>query len=62
MEVFMKDGVEIVMPDDDERSRRNMMKAAEFMARMIQKYGKQVLAKIEERERLEAAGKSDISE
>ena len=27
-----------------------MIVAAEFMARMIQKYGKKVLAKIEERE------------
>jgi len=42
MEVFMKDGVQIVMPDDDEQSRRNMERAAEFMARMIMKYGKKV--------------------
>ena len=42
------------MPEDDEKSRQNMIIAAEFMARMIQKYGKKVLAKIEEKERLEA--------
>ena len=30
-----------------------MIVAAEFMARMIQKYGKKVLAKIEEKERME---------
>ena len=43
------------MPDDDEKSRQNMIIAAEFMARMIQKYGKKVLAKIEEKERLEVS-------
>ena len=47
------------MPDDDEKSRQNMMIAAEFMARMIQKYGKKVLAKIEEKEKLEAVVLSD---
>ncbi len=62
MEVFMKDGVQIVMPDDDEQSRRNMERAAEFMARMIMKYGKKVLAEIEERERLEAEAQSKSSE
>ncbi len=62
MEVFIKDGVQIVMPDDDEQSRRNMERAAEFMARMIMKYGKKVLAEIEERERLEAEAQSKPSE
>ena len=33
-----------------------MIIAAEFMARMIQKYGKKVLAKIEERDRKNAEG------
>ena len=36
-----------------------MIIAAEFMARMIQKYGKKVLAKIEEKERLEANKESE---
>lgn len=54
MTTFMKNGIEVCMPKDDEKSRQNMIIAAEFMARMIQKYGKKVLAKIEEKERLEA--------
>ena len=54
MTVFEKNGIEVYMPDDDEKSRQNMIVAAEFMARMIQKYGKKVLAKIEEKERLAA--------
>ena len=54
MTVFEKNGIEVYMPDDDEKSRQNMIVAAEFMARMIQKYGKKVLAKIEEKEKLEA--------
>ena len=53
MKTFMKDGVEIWMPDDDEESRQNMIIAAEFMARMIKKYGNKVLAKIEAREKVE---------
>lgn len=66
MTVFMKNGIEISMPEDDERARQNMIIAADFMARMIQKYGKKVLAKIEARERAEAeaglARFSDCSE
>ena len=58
MTTFMKNGIEVCMPEDDEESRQNMIIAAEFMARMIQKYGKKVLAKIEEKERLEAIEKS----
>ena len=54
MTTFMKNGIEVCMPEDDEKSRQNMIIAAVFMARMIQKYGKKVLAKIEEKERLEA--------
>ena len=38
MTVFEKNGIEVYMPDDDEKSRQNMIVAAEFMARMIQKY------------------------
>ena len=61
MTTFTKNGIQVCMPDDDEKSRQNMMIAAEFMARMIQKYGKKVLAKIEveEKEKLEAVVLSD---
>lgn len=55
MKTFMKNGVKIVMPDYDAVSRRNMMRAAEFMARMVQKYGKEVLAGIEAEEKAKAA-------
>lgn len=48
MTTFTKNGIEVYMPEEDEKSRQNMIVAAEFMARMIQKYGKKVLAKIEE--------------
>ena len=59
MTTFMKNGIVVCMPEDDEKSRQNMIIAAEFMARMIQKYGKKVLAKIEEKERLEANKESE---
>ena len=59
MTTFMKNGIEVCMPEDDEKSRQNMIIAAEFMARMIQKYGKKDLAKIEEKERLEANKESE---
>lgn len=59
MTTFMKNGIEVCMPEDDEKSRQNMIIAAEFMAHMIQKYGKKVLAKIEEKERLEANKESE---
>ena len=59
MTTFMKNGIEVCMPEDDEKSRQNMIIAAEFMARMIQKYGKKFLAKIEEKERLEANKESE---
>lgn len=51
MKTIMKDGVKVVMPDYDAVSKRNMMRAAEFMARMVQKYGKEVLAEIEAEEK-----------
>lgn len=54
MKTFVKDGVKIVMPDYDAVSRRNMMRAAEFMAQMVQKYGKEVLAEIEAEEKAKA--------
>lgn len=52
METFIKNGIEVEMPDDDEKSRQNMIIAAEFMARMIQKYGQRVLEKIEKKENM----------
>lgn len=53
MTTFIKNGMEVEMPDDDEKSRQNMIIAAEFMARMIRKYGEKVLAKIEAKEKME---------
>ena len=47
MTTFMKDGVEISMPPMDKTARLNMERCAEFMARMILKYGPEVLAEIE---------------
>jgi len=47
MTTFMKDGVEISMPPMDRDAKLNMERCAEFMARMIEKYGKEVLAEIE---------------
>lgn len=61
MTVFEKNGIEVYMPEDDEKSRQNMIVAAEFMARMIKKYGKKVLAKIEEKERLAAGGEPEAA-
>ena len=55
MKTIMKDGIKVVMPDYDAVSKRNMMRAAEFMARMVQKYGKEVLAEIEAEEKAKAA-------
>ena len=43
----------VEMPEDDEKSRQNMIVAAGFMARMIRKYGDKVLAKIEAKEKQE---------
>lgn len=50
MTTFTKNGIEVYMPEEDDKSRQNMIVAAEFMARIIQKYGKKVIAKIEERD------------
>ena len=58
MTTFMKNGIEVCMLEDDEKSRQNMIIAAEFMARMIQKYGKKVLAKIEEKRTIGSKQKS----
>lgn len=49
----MKNGIAVEMPEDDEKSRQNMIVAAGFMARMIRKYGDKVLAKIEAKEKQE---------
>ena len=38
MTTFIKNGIEVEMTDDDEKSLQNMIIAAEFMARMIKKY------------------------
>ncbi len=43
---IMKDGVEISMPPLDKAARLNMERCAEFLARMIQKYGGEVLDEI----------------
>lgn len=45
----------------DEVSRRNMEKCAAFIARMIEKYGREVLAEIEEEERQVAAMQEEES-
>lgn len=47
MTTFTKNGVEISMPPMDKTAKLNMERCAEFMARMIQKYGQAVLAEIE---------------
>ncbi|MDD3169488.1 MAG: hypothetical protein PHC91_08535 [Eubacteriales bacterium] len=41
----------------DEKTRYNMEKFASFMARMIEKYGKQVLAEIEAEEKAKESQK-----
>ena len=45
----------------DAVSRRNMEKCAAFIARMIKKYGREVLAEIEEEERQAAAKQEEGS-
>jgi len=50
MSTFTKAGVEISMPPMDKTAKLNMERCAEFMARMIEKYGKEVLAEIEAEE------------
>lgn len=51
MTVFKKNGVEVSMPPMDRTAKLNMERCAEFMARMIQKYGKDVMAEIEAKEK-----------
>jgi hypothetical protein len=50
MTTFTKNGVQITMPPMDKTAKLNMERAAEFMARMLQKYGQEVLAEIEAKE------------
>ena len=57
----MKDGVEISMPPMDKTARLNMERCAEFMARMILKYGPEVLAEIEAEEAEKASREENKS-
>ena len=50
MTTFIKDGVEISMPPMDNKARAAMERCAAFMAKMILKYGPEVLAEIEAEE------------
>ncbi len=45
----------------DKVSRRNMEKCAAFIARMIEKYGREVLTEIEEKEQQETVNQVDGS-
>lgn len=45
--ILIRNGVEISIPPMDATAKLNMERCAEFMARMIQKYGKEVMAEIE---------------
>ena len=42
--VLIKDGVEISMPELDKQTELNIERFAEFMARMIRKYGQNLVA------------------
>ena len=50
MTTIVKDGIEVSMPPMDKTAKLNMERAAEFMARMIQKYGNEVLAELKAEE------------
>ena len=50
MTVIEKNGVEISMPPMNKETKLNMERCAEFMARMIQKYGKDVMTEIKAKE------------
>jgi len=43
---IVKEEVEISMPPMDRKSKHDMERCAEFMARMIEKYGREVMAEI----------------
>lgn len=53
----MEECKELRTEEIEKVARRNMQKAAEFMARMFLKYGDEVLAEIEEKKKLK---KGDI--
>ena len=44
MTTIQKNGVEIVMPDIDKPTKLSMERCADFLARMIQKYGSEILS------------------
>ena len=50
MTTYTKNGVHITMPPMDKTAKLNMERAAEFMARMLQKYGPEIRAEIEAKE------------
>ena len=50
MTTFTKNGVEVSMPPMDKTAKLNMERCADFMARMIQKYGNEVMAEIKSKE------------
>ncbi len=50
MTTFTKNGVEVSMPPMDKTAKLNMERCADFMARMIQKYGNEVMAEIKAKE------------
>ncbi len=43
---YVRDGVLTTMPPMDRKARLDMERCAEFLARMIQKYGKEVMEDI----------------
>lgn len=47
--ILTRNGVEISIPPMDAKAKLNMERCAEFVARMIQKYGKEVMAEIEDK-------------
>ncbi len=42
MNTFMKDGVEVRVPEVDEYTQVQMERCAEFIARMIEKYSEEI--------------------
>lgn len=54
MPKYIKNGVILTMPPMDKTAMLNMERFAEFMARMIQKYGAEVLADIEAEKKAKA--------
>ena len=44
---YSKNGVEISMPHVNKETELKMERCAEFMARMLQKYGQEVMTEIE---------------